>query len=162
VVVELGSQYTPWACLVKLAHLPYVLFLDSASQHPQLGRYSYLTADPMRVHRATGREQILQTLATTKAEWLQWKLPHQPGLPPFQGGLAGLWGYGVNQAFENIPAHRWNDFTMPDLVLGWYDWVIAWDHQTGKAQLIVQGLAGGSLCQQSDRAEIRADRVMKL
>lgn len=162
VVVELGSHYTPWACLEKLAHLPYVLFLDSASQHPQLGRYSYLTADPFRVHRATGRDQVLQTLTTTKAEWLQWKLPYQPALPPFQGGLAGLWGYGVNQAFENIPAHRWNDFAMPDLVLGWYDWVIAWDHQSGKSQLIVQGLAGGSLCQQSDRAEIRADRVMKL
>ncbi len=162
VVVELGSQYTPWACLENLAHLPYVLFLDSASQHPQLGRYSYLTADPIRIHRAIGRERILQTLATTKAEWLQWKLPHQPSLPPFQGGLAGLWGYGVNLAFENIPPHRWNDFAMPDLVLGWYDWVIAWDHQTGKTQLIVQGLTGGSLCQQSDRAEIRADRVMKL
>ncbi len=162
VVVELHQQFTPWSCFEKLAHLPFVLFLDSASQHPQLGRYSYLMADPIRVHRATGRSEILQTLQTTKTEWLHWKLPHQPSLPPFQGGLAGLWGYGVNQAFENIPTHRWNDFAMPDLVLGWYDWVIAWDHLTAKGQLIVQGLPGGSRCEQSDRAEIRADRVMKL
>ncbi|MEX0611749.1 MAG: hypothetical protein WD229_06485, partial [Pirellulales bacterium] len=31
----------------SLAHLPHVVFFDSAMRHPQLGRYSFVAADPV-------------------------------------------------------------------------------------------------------------------
>src|SRR5262245_20658529 len=43
---ELSPGMTPWEVCLRLAHLPNVLFLDSADPHPTLGRYSFVTADP--------------------------------------------------------------------------------------------------------------------
>lgn len=160
-VVELSSQLQPWDCLQRLSHWPYLLFLDSSSQHPELGRYSYITADPFHVHRAAGRLEILNAFQEAHNLWQQWKQPHQASLPPFQGGLAGLWGYGVNQAFERIPSTRWHDFDVPDLVLGWFDWVIAFDHAKKQTLLISQGLPAESSCERLEKAELRADRVVQ-
>ena len=66
-------------------------------------------------------------------------VPTLPGLPPFQGGVAGLFGYGLQHAIERIPRPRFDEFGVPDLAVGVYDWVIAWDHATGRAWLISTG-----------------------
>lgn len=161
-VVVLPGTTTPWDCFLKLSHLPYVLFLDSANRHPELGRYSYLAADPYLVHVARGPVEVLATLARVKNEFQQWRLDEDSELPPFQGGLAGLWGYDVNRAFENVPIPRHVDFDTPDLVLGWYDWVIAFDHVTSRATLISQGQPANSRREQLERAEQRADRVLAM
>src|SRR5215467_9418978 len=44
-VEELLSWDPLWVCQ-RLAHLPGLLFLDSAASHPGFGRYSFVTADP--------------------------------------------------------------------------------------------------------------------
>lgn len=160
-VVVLPARLQPWECMERLAHWPHLLFLDSSSQHPELGRYSYLTADPFRIVQASGSVQVQSALAQVRSEWQQWKQPHDEKLPPFQGGLAGLWGYGVNQALEQIPATRWHDFDVPDVFLGWYDWVIAFDHLTQVTVLISQGIPAGSRSERLDRAEVRADGVLQ-
>ena len=41
-------------CCERLAGLPYRLFLDSAARGTRLGRYSFLTADPVAVVRSKG------------------------------------------------------------------------------------------------------------
>jgi len=161
-VVALPETLQPWDCFTRLAHLPYVLFLDSASQHPELGRYSYITADPFQVTVARGPLEVRAALAQVKEQWLEWRRSADPKLPPFQGGLAGLWGYGVHRALERIPPTQWNDFDTPDLVLGWYDWVIAFDHVTRQIILISQGLPASERCEQMDRAEARADQILML
>ena len=48
-VEELIPSPDPWDVARKLAHLPYLLFLDSADPHPVLGRYSYVAADPVDI-----------------------------------------------------------------------------------------------------------------
>ena len=53
-----------------------------------------------------------------------------PGLPPFQGGAAGYIGYDYGASLERLPRPLYDDLDIPDVVLGVYDWVIAWDHQT--------------------------------
>lgn len=161
-VVVLPGNLTAWDCFTRLAHLPYVLFLDSASQHPELGRYSYITADPFEIHVARGPVEVLSALSTVKEELLQWKQEDYSELPPFQGGLAGLWGYDVNRALEKIPVTQWVDFDTPDLVLGWYDWVIGYDHLLNKAVLISRGLPLSTRREQLERAEVRADQVLAL
>jgi para-aminobenzoate synthetase component 1 len=62
-----------------------------------------------------------------------------PGLPPFQGGVAGYIGYDYGAVLERIPPTRYDDLALSDVVLGLYDWVIAWDHQTGGAWLVSVG-----------------------
>jgi para-aminobenzoate synthetase component 1 len=56
-----------------------------------------------------------------------------PDLPPFQGGLAGLFGYGLCHTLERIPRPRLDEFHSPDLAVGLYDWVVSFDHRQGRA-----------------------------
>ena len=45
-VEELTPAPDPWDVFSRLASLRHVLFLDSALSHEDLGRYSFVTADP--------------------------------------------------------------------------------------------------------------------
>ena len=58
------------------------------------------------------------------------------GLPPFQGGTAGLLGYSLGTQFEpTVPATP-DPFGMPLAAVGRYEWVIAFDHGVGRAWVI--------------------------
>jgi para-aminobenzoate synthetase component 1 len=61
-------------------------------------------------------------------------------VPPFQGGAAGYIGYDWGAALERVPRARCDDLAAPDLLLGLYDWVIAWDHAASRAWIISTGM----------------------
>ncbi|MCI0701098.1 MAG: hypothetical protein L0241_08445, partial [Planctomycetia bacterium] len=48
--VELIPAPDPWDVARRLAHLPQLLFLDSAEKHQERGRYSYVAAEPVRFY----------------------------------------------------------------------------------------------------------------
>jgi para-aminobenzoate synthetase component 1 len=133
-IEELTPAPDPWAVARQLAHLPHLLFLDSADRHPDRGRYSFVTADPVVWLRdpADPFAELARRLAA-------FPLPSLPDLPPFQGGLAGLFGYGLQHAVERLPRPRFDEFAVPDLAVGFYDWVIAWDHALDRAWIISTG-----------------------
>jgi len=54
-------------------------------------------------------------------------------LPPFQGGAAGLLGYDLCQWLERLPRHRIHDLPTPEMAVGFYDQLLAWDHAQGRA-----------------------------
>src|SRR5262249_14465863 len=66
--------------------------------------------------------------------------PAIPELPPFMGGWAGLFGYHLGRAFERQPPPRCDEFQLPDMAVGVYDWVISFDHRTGRAWLVSTGI----------------------
>ncbi|MEP6572073.1 MAG: aminodeoxychorismate synthase component I, partial [Gemmatimonadota bacterium] len=49
-------------------------------------------------------------------------------------------GYDWGAVLERLPSPRYDDLSLPDLILGLYDWVIAWDHRAERAWLISTGL----------------------
>jgi para-aminobenzoate synthetase component 1 len=118
----------------RLLALPHVCFLDSAERHSARGRYSYIAADPSQwiVGRLEneGSRAGLTLWQRWQASWQQRPTPRQwhADLPPFCGGWMGLFGYGLQKLWERIPSPRWNEFALPDLAIGRYDWVIAFDH----------------------------------
>src|SRR4051794_22263709 len=57
-VEELSSALDPWEVCRRLAHLPHLLFLDSAAYEETLGRYSFVTADPFAWLHARGAQLI--------------------------------------------------------------------------------------------------------
>jgi para-aminobenzoate synthetase component 1 len=61
------------------------------------------------------------------------------GLPPFQGGVAGLFGYGLARAFERIARCPADEFALPDFAVGVYRWVLAFDHRAGSNWLFARG-----------------------
>ena len=150
--------------------LPYLLFLDSASagsgaaDDRALGRYSFVAADPAIVVRSRGRTtELLQNGTWRQAEgdaldvargWLGDALVDPvPGLPPFQGGVAGYIGYDYGAVLERIPPTRYDDIELPDVILGLYDWVIAWDHSSQSAWVVSLGVPGCGEKERRRRAE---------
>jgi para-aminobenzoate synthetase component I len=140
----------------RFLDLPWLLLLDSASAGSglpdahALGHHSFLSAGPSAVVRSKGKVvQVLEAGTWRAAEgdaldvargWLrEMRTEIIPGLPPFQGGVAGYIGYDYGAVLERVPPTRYDDLALPDVVLGRYDWVIAWDHQSGATWLISRG-----------------------
>jgi para-aminobenzoate synthetase component 1 len=148
-VEELSYELTPWNALRRLALLPNVFFLDSALRHPTLGRYSYLTADPFRWVEAHGDRVTVSDESRPRhavdpfavlAELLaRHPMSSHPELPPFQGGVAGLFGYDLCHHIEQLPRSPIDEFQTPDLAVGFYDWVLAWDHHRKRCFLMATG-----------------------
>src|SRR5262249_24244552 len=137
-LVEAGTDLSPWQACRRLADLPHVLFLDSALVSPQ-GRYSYVAADPGRwltSHR--GDPHPFPAVRSLLAE----RATRVPELPPFQGGVAGLFGYDLVHHLERLPRPVYDDFRVPELAVGLYDWVLAFDHIARRNWLIVADLPG--------------------
>jgi para-aminobenzoate synthetase component I len=169
-VEPLGRTADPPEVCARFLDLPYVLFLDSAAaRHPD-AHYSFLAADPAQVVRSkaavTESWQSVGGLWTAVAgdalDVARTFLPREPtdpisGLPPFQGGIAGYIGYDWGAVLERLPRARYDDLAVPDVVLGLYDWVIAWDHRIGTAWLISTGLP-----EEGRAGELRARKRMEL
>jgi len=166
-VEELPPGLDPWNVCRQFAHLPHLLFLDSSAGLPALGRFSFLTADPfswLTSHRGhvvlDGFHLPVANPFPVLAELLaNWPMEPLPGLPPFQGGAAGLFGYDLCHHLERLPRPRWDEFQVPDLALGFYDWVVAFDHQRKENWLISTGFPETEPAHRRRRA---ADRLRKI
>jgi len=150
-VHELVPAPDPLETCARFQELPFVLFLDSATDPEHLGRYSFLAADPVTAVRSKG----LLTQQLVEGKWVRVAgdpLAHVgtlvathaaapvAELPPFQGGAAGYVGYDWGIMLERVPRPRYDDLAVPDLLLGLYDWVIAWDHAAARAWIISTGM----------------------
>ncbi len=152
-VLELPNAPAVDVALRRFAHLPRCLLLDSALRDPKLGRYSFLTADPFQTLTSEGAEDGLTKLASVLS---QFPAPTVAGLPPFQGGAAGLLAYDLVQSLERIPLRRHPFFSLPTLSIGLYDTVIAWDHLLAKTWIISHGFSAEQPPSQK-RAQDRLD-----
>ncbi len=142
-IEELTPPSDPWETARRLAHLPHLLFLDSADDAagPAINRYSFVTADPVRWIESRSDDprpvtfhDIRQLVDDNRIEAC--------GVP-FAGGVAGLFGYDLCHLIEKLPRPRFDEFRTPDLAIGLYDWVIGWDHQTNRSWIVSTGAGGG-------------------
>jgi para-aminobenzoate synthetase component I len=168
-VEEMSPAPDPVRCCEALEGLPYRLFLDSASTASRFGRYSFLTADPVAIVRSRGvevecldlrtgarREISGDPLVALRELVMPYAAEPVSGLPPFQGGAAGYVAYDWGLTLERLPAPRYDDLGLPDLVLGLYDWVIAWDHESSRAWVISTGIPERAADARRVRAASRA------
>lgn len=125
------------AAFLRFAKQRHCLFLDSALRHREIGRYSFLAADPFFFFQQTADNS--QALADLQCQLSCWKAATLPGLPPFQGGAGGLISYDLNRTLEKIPPPRYDEFQLPVLAVGFYDVVLAFDHEQNRAWIISQG-----------------------
>lgn len=190
VVAELVEGLTAAVAFTRLAEVPGVLFLDSglggfggprdrgdereAGGMPRpadahgLARYSFLAADPLESIRCDGPgspRQSREAMTELAAASARVAAPTIPGLPPFQGGYAGLISYDHGLGLLGLPQPAADPAT-PSLVMNLYDVVLAFDHLAGVAWLISQGFAhgggvdGGPL-RRRVRAMARADAMLE-
>jgi para-aminobenzoate synthetase component 1 len=132
----------------RLRPLGGLSFLDSAMRHDQLGRYSYVAADPF------GKLIVQNGVASWNGGALDtppleaishyldlYRLEDQPGLPPFQGGAIGYFSYEFGRLLERLPKpDAPAQGLMPDAIWYFYDVILAFDHEARKAWLVSSGL----------------------
>lgn len=158
VVRELCPAPEVESCFLRYRELPYCLLLDSALRNPELGRYSFLMADPFAIHCLEEPPQLAgqsDPFAPISEHLRKYASPTLPELPPFQGGVAGLLSYELGRDFESLPIPEFDWQVCPRLLLGSYDVVLAWDHVQNRAWLISQGWPETDPTRRQARAEAR-------
>ena len=73
--------------------------------------------------------------------------------PPFQGGAIGYFGYEMGGLLERLPGTAVDDLALPDMSIGFYDWVVAFDHASGRSWLVTTKFS------REGRAEWVRDRI---
>ncbi|GIW99287.1 MAG: aminodeoxychorismate synthase, component I [Pirellulaceae bacterium] len=137
-VRPLPAAWTPEYCFRRLCRRPGCVWLDSSLPSTAASRYSYLSASPIAIVRIDSEQN--DALVFPRQLLRRFQQPLISDLPPMQGGWMGWFGYEFGRCFEKLPEVRYNEFSLPLAELGFYDVVLAWDHQVGQGWLISQGL----------------------
>lgn len=132
-----------------LQHLPYALLLDSADREHPDARYSFICAFPIETIEAknnvitvsSAKEQVTyegDPFAVLNDRIGAQRLSQETieDLPPFQGGVAGFFGYDLGRAIEHLPQIAADNPNMLDMAVGIYDQVIAFDHEQQRTWII--------------------------
>ena len=161
-----------------LATLPHVLFLDSARRDApdshtgtigtlQLGKYSFVAADPIysiTLPRNTNNlsASVFHCFKTIRKLLRDLSCPTIPGLPPFQGGIAGLWSYECGFAGLDLSPPTCCETVTPLASLHVYDVVFAFDHATDDGWIISQGVPARGLVARKKQAQQRFESMLAL
>ncbi|HEX5379604.1 MAG TPA: anthranilate synthase component I family protein [Phenylobacterium sp.] len=116
-------------------------------------RWSYLARDPDAVLtlRPTDAADPFEALAGLLGE----DAPGLPDGPPFQGGVAGLAAYELGDRVEPLGLARSRGW--PDLAVGRYPAILAFDHQRREVVAVGRGADGAAAQAQARRALAWAD-----
>ncbi len=172
-VTPLPSDITPERIVSSLRALSYPFWLDSGSgAFGRIGRYSFMAAEPFAWLKVIGgrchvwesggsSERVIggDPFAVLDEMLRRYPQRDEPSLPPFQGGAAGYFGYELGRFLERVATAQRNDWAMPEAYLGWYNAVVAWNHQTGEVQLITSGHPEGIQEASQQRAELWLERL---
>lgn len=148
----LADLDTPLSTYLKLADAPYSYLLESVQGGEKWGRYSILGLPARTVLRVyEHRVQVLvdgvetehyecaDPLAFVEEFKGRYRVPSIPGLPRFNGGLVGYFGYDCVRYVEPRLAHCPNPDPLgnPDILLMVSDEVVVFDNLAGKLHAIV-------------------------
>lgn len=164
-LIEELDWVAPHEFFHALAAEPFALFLDSATAGPARdpalhGRWSFIAIDPFRrlCWRQGEAGKPFDLLKSALAE-----LPPVEGgkdTPPFPGGAAGFFGYGLGRTLERLPPQERpfavDDQHLPDMALGFYDTVLAFDMVARRAFIVSTGLPERDPATRRKRAALRA------
>jgi len=143
---------TPLSIYLKLSDAPNSYLLESVQGGEKWGRYSIIglpARTVLRVHGYTASISVEGTeverhacedpLAFVEDFKARYRVPDLPGLPRFNGGLVGYFGYDCVRYVEKRLAHCPNPDPLgtPDILLMVSDAVVVFDNLAGKMHLIV-------------------------
>ena len=154
-VEELSPAPGVGAALAAFSRCPGVALFESSLRRDELGRYSFLTADPydtICIDRVACGDEPLARLREISRRFRAERIPD---LPPFQGGVAGVLSYELGHAWEEWPFARHDEFRFPALAVGVYDWVLTWDHLRERAWIVSHGFPANEANERRTRAEER-------
>ncbi|WGF89627.1 aminodeoxychorismate synthase component I [Marinivivus vitaminiproducens] len=157
----------PLAALSAFHDVHWLAFLDSAASDPR-SHYSYIGLDPFRTIvadrdgvRIDGRSVQGDPFGTLRSELSAFRAAASDGPVPFTGGAIGYVAYEAGRHVDRFPPLRPDRLAVPDMAVGLYDLILAFDRQEGCAWLMSSGLPERDPTRQKDRARVRALAVLR-
>lgn len=139
----------PLAALQAFAAEPELVFLDSAASDAGRGRHAYIMMQPCRTIRVTNGTVLLDGAAVDAdpfrlvAEVMAEYPPAGPGPVPFTGGAAGYFGYELGGFVEALPDPAPDPAAAPDMAIGIYGTLAAFDLERRRAWVIARDAEKG-------------------
>ncbi|MBT6539096.1 MAG: anthranilate synthase component I family protein [Francisellaceae bacterium] len=127
---------------------PGSLWLDSSINTHKMGGCSFLAISPYNtwslknsILTAMDGKQIEcnDPFKLLQEEMAQLQTEHIDEIPNFQTGVAGLFSYNLHSYIEPIKSGSIQGDPFPDLYLGFYDLVIAYEHNTKRTFIFSSG-----------------------
>lgn len=147
----LADLDTPLSTYLKLADGPYSYLLESVQGGEKWGRYSIIGLPCRTVLKACAKQITIETdaevvesfevddpLAFVEEFHQRYRVPVLDGLPRFNGGLVGYFGYDTVRYIEPRLAASVPEDTLgtPDILLMLSDEVVVFDNLSGKIILV--------------------------
>jgi len=148
----LADLDTPLSSYLKLAQGPYSYLLESVQGGEKWGRYSILGLPARTIMKARGNQIEIERDGETVESFscddpldfveifkARYRAPELEGLPSFNGGLVGYFGYDCVRYVEpRLQASTPEDLIgTPDILLMVSDEVLVFDNLGGKLVLVV-------------------------
>jgi anthranilate synthase component 1 len=116
----------------------YSFLLESVSGGEQLGRYSYIGADPYKVVKSgPGHGKEEDPLLDLEAQLDGYKLLQVQGVPPFSGGAIGFVSYDCVKYFEPKTRRDLKDvLETPESVMFYHKTIVCFDHVYNNVKIV--------------------------
>ncbi len=135
----LVEELNDCSSLAVFARVPRegALWLDSAATTSKQGQYSFIAFSPFKT--LISKDATLNPFDQLATLLAQYTFAPLAQLPPFQGGVAGVFGYELGGYLEKLPRAKADNVAFPDLMVGCYDLVIAFDHTQNRSWVFSSG-----------------------
>ena len=155
----LGDTETPVSAYLKVrTKAPYSFLFESVVGGEQIGRYSFLGAGPFMAFRSRGARIEIEDFKGGGKEVTSgdpvvelrrllsdFKSAPVEGLPRFTGGAVGYVSYDAIRLIEAIPESVEDDLELDDVLLLFFDTLIAFDNVCHKIHMIANVHTKGDL-----------------
>ncbi len=145
----LADLETPVTAYLRIAKdQPYSFLLESVEKADQIGRYSFLGANPSIVFKSRGRQVTVERdgeretyesdypLGDLKRLMSVFNPVPIEGIPEFHGGAVGYIGYNHVRFFEALPDNNPDPLELPDLYFMITDTILIFDHVNNHIKIV--------------------------
>jgi len=161
-----ADSLTPVEAYRRIEKGEYSFLFESVVGGERIGRFSFLGTNPFAIIKASGNDvEVIQAGGTQKLKredplelldemLAKYRMAPHPDLPRFCAGAVGYAGYDVVRYVENLPNAPQDDRNIPDLLFGFYDQMVIFDHIQKTVTVVAMARADGEDLEQSYKQAI--------
>ena len=169
-IKEINLELSPPDAFELFKENRFPFFIDSGMDPQKLGRYSFMGSDPFLVLSSRGSQITVARGAEQSSlqgnpfdvlnHFLEvYRLEADSPPVPFIGGAVGYFSYDLCHFIERLPTTAIDDLHLPECYFGFYDLILAFDNQQGKAYIISTGFPE---MREQDRMKRAAQRLNEM